>query len=220
MEIIENAHRARLGERHARRQSSAFAKRAFDLVSATCGLLLLSPLMLIIAVLIKLNSPGPAFYRGVRVGLHGRLFRIFKFRTMRPDAERVGGTATSRRDPRVTPIGQWLRVAKLDELPQLLNVILGEMSIVGPRPEVEEHTACYTEEEKIILSVKPGITDEASIRFYNLSELLDSEEPTQLFVAKYRPEKNKLRMQYVREQSFVGDLRLIFRTFFRLVVRD
>jgi lipopolysaccharide/colanic/teichoic acid biosynthesis glycosyltransferase len=219
MEIIENAQRARLAEHHARSHSSASAKRVFDLVSATCGLIVLSPLLLIIMVLIKLDSHGPVFYRGVRVGLYGRLFRIFKFRTMTPDAERVGGSATSRRDPRVTRVGRWLRVTKFDELPQLLNVIGGEMSIVGPRPEVEEHTADYTDEEKIILSVKPGITDEASIRFYNLSELLDSDDPTLMFVKKYRPEKNRLRMQYAKSHSLAGDIRLIFRTFYRLIAR-
>jgi lipopolysaccharide/colanic/teichoic acid biosynthesis glycosyltransferase len=219
MEIIENAGRARLAEGQSRRHSSAFAKRIFDLVAASCGLLLLAPLLLVIAILIKLDSRGPVFYRGVRVGLNGRLFRIFKFRTMTPDAERLGGTATSRRDPRVTRVGRWLRVTKFDEFPQLLNVISGEMSIVGPRPEVEEHTGCYTDEEKIILSAKPGITDEASIRFYNLSELLDSEDPTQLFVEKYRSEKNRLRVQYVKQQSFTGDLSLIFRTFYRLIAR-
>jgi lipopolysaccharide/colanic/teichoic acid biosynthesis glycosyltransferase len=219
MEIIENAG-TRAAKHHARSRPSAIAKRAFDVVSATGGLLVLSPLLLGVALLIKLDSPGPVFYRGVRVGLNGRLFRIFKFRTMRPDAELHGGTATSRRDPRITRIGRWLRLSKFDELPQLLNVISGEMSMVGPRPEVQEHTACYTEEEKIILSVKPGITDEASIRFYNLSELLDSEDPTQMFVEKYRSEKNRLRMVYVMQQSFARDLRLIFRTFYRLIARD
>lgn len=219
MEIIENAHRPRAAEHHFRGHASVLAKRVFDLVSSICGSLILSPVLLVIAVLIKLDSHGPVFYRGVRVGLNGRLFRIFKFRTMTPDAERVGGTATSHRDPRVTRVGQWLRVSKFDELPQLLNVIGGEMSIVGPRPEVEEHTACYTDEEKIILSVKPGITDEASIRFYNLSELLDSDDPTQLFVEKYRSEKNRLRLQYAKHHSFAGDIRLIFRTFYRLIAR-
>ncbi len=194
-------------------------KRAFDLFFAAVGLVLLSPLFLLIAALVKLDSRGPVFYRGVRIGLHGRPFRIFKFRTMRPDAELVGSTSTGHRDPRVTCVGRWLRPAKLDELPQLLNVVRGEMSIVGPRPEVEEHTSAYTEEEKIILSVLPGVTDYASIRFFNLNELVGSEDPRRVFIEKYRAEKNRLRVAYVRNQSLWTDFRIIFLTFVRFVTR-
>jgi lipopolysaccharide/colanic/teichoic acid biosynthesis glycosyltransferase len=134
-------------------------------------------------------------------------------------AELCGATATAHRDPRITRAGRWLQPSKLDELPQLLNVLGGEMSIVGPRPEVEEHTLCYTGPEKIILSVKPGITDEASIRFYNLNELLGSEDPNRVFIEKYRAEKNRLRMAYVHRRSFWGDLAIIARTFHRLLLR-
>ena len=194
-------------------------KRCFDLVAASAGIVLLAPLLAVIAVLVQCSSRGPVFYRGVRIGLYGRPFRIFKFRTMVADAEQLGSTATAHNDPRVTRIGRWLRIWKLDELPQLFNVIKGEMSIVGPRPEVEEHVACYDQEEQLILTVRPGITDEASIHFRNLGELLDSDDPNALFIQKYRAEKNRLRVRYVQQQSFLGDLRLVFRSIFRVVVR-
>src|SRR5260370_6670833 len=194
-------------------------KRIFDLFFAALGLLLLAPFFLMIAVGIKLDSRGPVFYRGVRIGRYGRPFRIFKFRTMGPDAEREGTTSTGRNDPRVTRVGRWLRPFKLDELPQLLNVVAGEMSIVGPRPEVEEHTSAYTDEEQIILSVLPVITDYASIRFFNLDELIGSDEPHQVLFERYRSEKNRLRVAYVRQRSFLGDLSIILRTFVRLLVR-
>jgi lipopolysaccharide/colanic/teichoic acid biosynthesis glycosyltransferase len=194
-------------------------KRIFDLFFAGLGLLLLAPVLFLIAVCIRLDSSGPTFYRGVRIGRHGRPFRIFKFRTMRPDAERVGSTSTGQNDPRITRVGRWLRPWKLDELPQLLNVLTGEMSIVGPRPEVEEHTSAYTEEEKIILTVLPGITDYASIHFFNLNELVGSEDPRRVFVEKYRAEKNRLRVVYVRNQSFWTDFQIILLTFARFVTR-
>ncbi len=194
-------------------------KRIFDLFFAALGCVLLAPIFFVIAVCIKLDSRGPVFYRGVRIGRHGRPFRIFKFRTMRPDAEQVGSTSTGQDDPRITRVGRWLRPWKLDELPQLLNVAKGEMSIVGPRPEVEEHTSAYTEEEKIILSVLPGITDYASIRFFNLNELVGSEDPRRVFIEKYRAEKNSLRVAYVRNQSLRTDFRIIFMTFARFITR-
>lgn len=195
------------------------AKRFFDFTCAAVGLVLLLPLFLIIAACIKLDSRGPVFYRGVRVGLNGRPFRIFKFRTMRPDAELVGSTSTGHNDARITGVGRLLRPTKLDELCQLINVLKGEMSLVGPRPEVEEHTAAYNAEEKTILSVLPGITDYASIRFHNLNELVGSENPHLVFIEKYRAEKNRLRVLYVRTQSFSTDLKLIFRTFACILVR-
>lgn len=194
-------------------------KRCFDIVCAAAGLILLSPLFLAIAMAIKLDSKGPVFYRGVRIGFNFKPFRIFKFRTMRPDAELVGSTSTGHNDPRITRTGRWLRPAKFDELPQLINILKGEMTLVGPRPEVEEHTAAYTEEERIILTVRPGITDYASIRFYNLNELVGSEDPRRVFIEQFREEKNRLRIQYVRNHSFLGDLKLIFRTLTRIFLR-
>ncbi len=194
-------------------------KRVFDFTCALMGLLVLAPLFLFIAVLVKLDSRGPVFYRGVRIGLHGRAFRIFKFRTMRPDAELVGSTSTAHNDWRLTRVGRWLRPFKIDELPQLINVLTGEMSIVGPRPEVEEHTSAYTGEEKIILSVLPGITDYASIHFFNLDELIGPEDPGRVFVQKYRSEKTRLRVAYIRDRSFLNDLQIILMTFSRFFRR-
>ena len=134
-------------------------KLLFDIILAFCGLLVFTPLFLFIVLIIKTNDGGPAFYRGVRVGLYGKLFRVFKFRTMVADAEKLGGPSTSDDDPRLTKVGKFLRKYKLDELPQLINVLKGEMSFVGPRPEVKHYVDMFTEEEKSILTVRPGITD-------------------------------------------------------------
>jgi len=187
------------------------AKRTFDVAAAGCGLVVLAPLLLGIAAAITIGSPGPVFYRGRRIGRHGVPFRIFKFRTMVVDAE-AQGTTTKPLDARVTSLGWFLRRWKLDELPQLLNVVAGDMSLVGPRPEVEEHTAQYSEEERAILSVPPGITDLASIRFRNLTEELGTEDPHAAYVNRIRAEKNALRLRYVRERSFVGDLVILLQT--------
>jgi lipopolysaccharide/colanic/teichoic acid biosynthesis glycosyltransferase len=187
------------------------AKRLLDLTLASFGLLLLSPLLAAIAVAIPWGSRGPVFYRGWRTGQSGKPFRIFKFRTMTVGAE-AQGTTTAMNDARVTRLGKHLRRWKFDELPQLINVILGDMSLVGPRPEVEEHTSAYTAEEQAILSVRPGITDLASIRFVRLTEELGTEDPHSTYVNRLRAEKNALRLRYVRERSFVGDLRILCRT--------
>lgn len=196
-----------------------FTKRAFDILAALLGLAFLFPLLLVIALWIRADSPGPVFYRGVRIGFGGKRFRIYKFRTMVVNAEKLGSTATAYKDPRITGVGNWIRYWKLDELPQLINVLLGDMSIVGPRPEVEEHTSEYTPEDKIILTVRPGITDEASIRFINLSELLGSINANQVYLDKYRAEKNRLRVEYVQNRSFWNDLKIIFRTISHLFTR-
>ncbi len=188
-------------------------KRVFDLLSAGMGLLVLSPLIAWIAWRIKREDPGPIFYRGARVGLGGRPFRIFKFRTMVLDAEKLGGSSTAGDDPRITKTGHFLRRYKLDELPQLLNVITGEMSIVGPRPEVKRFTDLYTEEEKQILTVRPGITDWASIWNSNEAEVLaGSADPDQAYLELIRPTKIRLQIKYVRERSFLTDLKIIFLT--------
>ena len=160
-------------------------KRLFDIVFSILILMVLVPFFVIIMVFIKTTSKGPIFYFGERIGLNGKKFRILKFRTMIPDAE-LQGTTTKINDPRVTRVGFFLRKYKLDELPQLINVIKGEMSLVGPRPEVEEHTNEYTEEEKLILTVRPGLTDYASIRFISLDEILGSENPHQVYVSGVR----------------------------------
>lgn len=186
-------------------------KRCFDTMASALGLALISPLLLLVTFAVKLDSPGPVFYRGVRTGRHGKPFRIWKFRSMLVGSDSLGGT-TGRDDPRVTRVGGFLRKYKLDELPQLINVLSGDMSLVGPRPELSEHTSAYQGEEKQILSVRPGITDYASVKFHNLNDLVGSEDPHRVFIEKYRPEKNRLRLAYVKQQSLMEDLRILFRT--------
>lgn len=188
-------------------------KRLFDIAASGLGLLALGPVLILLAILIKLEDGGPVFYRGERVGRHGRGFRIFKFRTMVVHADRIGGPSASDSDPRITRIGRTLRRYKLDELPQLINVLKGEMSLVGPRPEVRHYTDQFTEEEQAILSVRPGITDWASI--WNADEgalLAGAEDPEQVYATRIRPTKLRLQLKYVREQSFFTDLKIIFLT--------
>ncbi|MCK9197439.1 MAG: sugar transferase [Syntrophales bacterium] len=193
-------------------------KRFFDIVAATLGLVFLSPFLLWIAWLVRREDGGPVFYRGVRVGLHGKPFRIFKFRTMVVDAEKTGVLSTADDDTRITYVGKFLRRYKLDELPQLLNVLKGDMSIVGQRPEVKRYTDLFTEEEKIILSIRPGITDWASI--WNSDEgaiLAGAEDPEQTYMELIRPTKLKLQMKYVRERSLWMDLKIIFITILAII---
>jgi len=193
-------------------------KRCFDIVLASIGLILFTPLFLYIALRIYKEDKGPIFYRGERVGLRGKPFRIYKFRTMVVNAEKVGPSSTSDDDPRITKIGRFLRKYKLDELPQLINVLKGEMSFVGPRPEVPSEVATYNEEERKILSVRPGITDWASLTYHNEGEILKgAEDPHQAYREKIRPGKIKLAMKYVDKQSFFIDLRIIMDTLRTLI---
>jgi len=189
-------------------------KRGFDFVAALLGLLVLSPLLALFALLIKISSPGPVFYRGVRVGRFGITFRIFKFRSMVQNAETLGGSSTPEDDPRVTGIGRFLRRYKLDELPQLLNVLSGDMSFVGPRPQVPWAVELYTQEERDqIFKIRPGITDYASIRFRNESEILrGSPDPDKDYMEKIHPEKMRLSLEYVRRQSLWLDLEIVAKT--------
>lgn len=187
------------------------AKRIFDLVVALPALVVLSPLLAGLAVAVRATSAGPILYRGERIGRHGRPFRILKFRTMVADADRYGST-TALADARITRPGVVMRRLKLDELPQLWNVVTGEMSLVGPRPEVEEHTREYDAAEQAILTVRPGITDYSSIRFVDLAAELGSENAHEVFVTRVRAEKNRLRLRYVQNQSFTEDLRILLRT--------
>jgi lipopolysaccharide/colanic/teichoic acid biosynthesis glycosyltransferase len=198
-------------------QCSLIMKRAFDIALCLLALLFIFPFFVIIGIVIKIYSPGPVFYRGIRSGLNGKPFRIFKFRTMVPDADKIGGPSTGLNDPRLTKSGAFLRKYKLDELPQLLNVLAGDMSIVGPRPQVEKYTRLYTEEQKIILSVRPGITDYASIRFINLDEILGDENVDEKYLREIEPEKNKLRMKYVRDQSLTTDFKIIAITILQML---
>lgn len=194
-----------------------FCKRAFDIFFALLGLILFSPFMIFVAFFIKCDSSGPVFYRGTRVGLHGEKFKIFKFRTMVENAEKTGGPSTALNDPRLTKVGRFLRKYKLDELPQLINIILGTMSFVGPRPQVEKYTDMYHEKEKIILDVKPGITDYASIKFINLDQILSDEGVDEKYLREIEPEKNKLRIRYATECSFLVDLHILLMTFVQLL---
>lgn len=190
------------------------AKRAFDAGLAAVGLLILSPLLAIIALAVLFDSPGSVFYRGLRAGRYGKPFRIFKFRTMVMNADTIGGPSSSADDPRITRVGRFLRRYKLDELPQLLNVLKGEMSLVGPRPEVLQYVAMFSTEEKAILSVPPGITDWAAIA--NSDEgarLAGSPDPEKTYLEQIRPEKIRLQLEYVRRRSFGTDMRILLETF-------
>jgi lipopolysaccharide/colanic/teichoic acid biosynthesis glycosyltransferase len=194
-------------------------KRLFDIIASLIGAILLSPLLLFIAITVRATSPGPAFYRGVRTGRHGRPFRIFKFRTMVVNAEQSGGTTTGQNDPRVTTWGAFLRKYKLDELPQLFNVLLGDMSLVGPRPEVPEYTALFTERERHILDVRPGITDLSSLHFHDLQLHVGSEDPDRVFREQILPQKNAMRLKYVEQRSFLGDVAILLQTLWVLAAR-
>lgn len=190
------------------------AKRAFDLVFSVAVLLLLSPLLLAVAAWIKLDSRGPVFFRQLRVGRHGREFRILKFRSMHVDAPSRGSQITVGRDPRITRSGHLLRRYKIDEFPQFINVLLGDMSVVGPRPEVPRYVAMYPPATReLVLSVRPGITDLASIEYRDENELLGrSDDPERTYVEQVMPAKLAFCERYVREHNFADDLRIIGRT--------
>lgn len=190
-------------------------KRSFDLFFTIPGIIVLSPVLLICAIWIKMDSPGPVFFRQERVGRWGRSFRIFKFRTMLTDAEKRGKQITVGNDSRVTKSGEFLRHYKLDELPQLFNVALGEMSLVGPRPEVPRYMAEYSKEDReIVLSVRPGITDNASIEFRSENEILGrAEDPEETYIKEILPIKINYYKEYVRDHSIMGDFIIIMRTF-------
>lgn len=193
-------------------------KRLFDIVASGLGLVVLSPLFLIIAILIKLDSKGPVFYRQVRVGRYNKDFCIFKFRSMRVGADKGSLVTIGGRDPRVTRSGYWIRKFKLDELPQLINVFIGDMSLVGPRPEVRHYVDYWTPEQMHVLDVRPGITDPASIKFRNENELMEkAEDPEKYYIEVIMQEKIKLYLEYVEKHNFFYDLCLIFKTFWVIV---
>ena len=189
-------------------------KRFFDIVASGCGLLVLSPVFLVVAIWIKLDSRGPVFYRQVRVGFKNRDFKIFKFRSMRIGADKGSLVTIGGRDPRITRSGYFIRKYKLDELPQLINVFVGDMSLVGPRPEVRHYVGYWTPEQMRVLDVRPGITDPASIKFRNENELMGrAENPEEYYIHVIMQEKIKLYLEYVENASFLYDLKLIFKTF-------
>ncbi|MGD9646700.1 MAG: sugar transferase [Pirellulales bacterium] len=193
-------------------------KRAFDVVASAAGLLLLAPLFLLIAAAIKLSSRGPVFFRQERVGKNFESFRIYKFRTMVVDAPKLGGQITAGRDPRITSVGHLLRKTKLDELPQLINVLTGEMSLVGPRPEVPKYVEMFRPQFAEVLSVRPGITDLASVKYRDESEILgNADDPEAAYVETVLPDKLALASEYVRQASFWFDVRLILATLWKIV---
>jgi lipopolysaccharide/colanic/teichoic acid biosynthesis glycosyltransferase len=197
------------------------AKRLFDVLLSFVGLLLVSPFLLLIAILIKLASPGPVLYRGVRVGQYRKPFCILKFRSMIVDAEHHGGSATAGDDPRLTSIGKFLRRYKLDELPQLFNVLKGEMSFVGPRPEVQKYVDRYSEDDKAILQLRPGITDWASIWNSNEAAVLEgSSDPEKSYEELILPTKIALQRKYLQDHACITDLKILFHTFAKLVQED
>lgn len=187
-------------------------KRIFDIVSSLFGLIVLSPFMLIIAILIKLDSKGPVFFKQVRVTKNGREFKIFKYRTMKIGSDKYS-QITVGKDSRITKVGDFLRKYKLDEIPQLINVLIGDMSLVGPRPEVPKYVALYTEEQREILKVRAGITDYASIEFSNENDILANEtDPEKAYIEKIMPRKIELNKKYLSEISVMTDIKIILLT--------
>jgi lipopolysaccharide/colanic/teichoic acid biosynthesis glycosyltransferase len=193
-------------------------KRIFDIAAACCGLIVLAPLFFLIAFLIKLDSPGPVFFRQERIGKGFRPFRIYKFRTMVHDAPQRGGLITIGADPRITRVGRILRASKLDELPQLINVLKGEMSFVGPRPEVCQYVELFRQDYAEILTVRPGITDLASLHYRHESELLaQADNPEAEYITRVLPEKIRLAKAYLKQSSLGFDVAVIFKTLVRLL---
>lgn len=193
-------------------------KRFFDLVASGLGLLALSPLFLFLAVWIKCDSKGPVFYRQVRVGRNNLDFKLFKFRSMRVGSDKKGLITVGGRDPRITRSGYYIRKYKLDELPQLINVFMGNMSLVGPRPEVRKYVDMYTPEQMRVLDVRPGITDMASIRYRNENELLEqADNPDQYYVDVIMQDKLRINLEYVSRHTFWNDILLVFKTFREIV---
>lgn len=186
--------------------------RLIDVLAAALGLLILSPLLLALALWVKLSSPGPIFYRARRVGRGGQLFHLYKFRTMVADADRQGPGITTAGDSRITPVGRFLRRTKLDELPQLLNVLKGEMSLVGPRPEDPRYVALYNAEQQRVLQVRPGITSPASLQYRNESELLRGRDWETVYTQEILPHKLALELDYLQKRSVWRDLGLIGQT--------
>lgn len=189
----------------------------FDQLLALLGIIILLPFFILIAIWILLDSPGGVFYVQERIGLNGEPFGLMKFRTMRPDSDKKGKLTVGDRDPRITTAGYFLRKFKLDELPQLINVLKGDMRFVGPRPEVAEYVNLYSPYQMKVLSVKPGITDYASLKYFKESELLaQSENPRQTYIDEIMPEKIRINLEYIDRKSFAEDLKIIFKTVGRI----
>ncbi len=195
-------------------------KRLFDVIFSLIGLCILLPFFLIFALLILFSSKGGIFYLQKRVGKGGFEFKLYKFRTMKPNADQLGLLTVGGRDPRITQIGYYLRKYKLDELPQLINVLIGDMSLVGPRPEVKKYTDLYTDEQKKVLMVKPGITDYASLLYFEENDLLaKSNDPEATYIQKIMPAKLKLNQLYIQNMGFWSDMNIIFKTIKRIFLK-
>jgi lipopolysaccharide/colanic/teichoic acid biosynthesis glycosyltransferase len=193
-------------------------KRLVDLIFSFIGIVVLIPFFLLIAILIVLDSKGGVFYKQVRVGINGADFKLFKFRSMRTDADKKGLLTVGGRDSRITKMGYYIRKYKIDELPQLINVFIGDMSLVGPRPEVRRYTDLYTGEQKKVLTVKPGITDYASIEYSNENEILGkAENPEKVYIEEIMPAKLNLNLKYIKEQSFLTDIKIIVKTILKIL---
>lgn len=188
-------------------------KRLFDIFFSFFGLLILLPFFILIGLIIVIDSKGGIFYQQIRVGKSNKEFGLYKFRTMKPDSDKKGLLTVGGRDPRITSIGYYLRKYKLDELPQLINVFIGDMSLVGPRPEVRKYVDMYSKEQQRVLLVKPGITDYASIEYFNENELLGkSDNPEQTYINEVMPAKLKINLKYIEEYSILTDFKIIFKT--------
>lgn len=195
-----------------------FLKRTFDVVMSSIGLILLSPFFLIISILIKMDSKGPILFKQTRVGRYEKDFKILKFRTMVTDAEKKGAQITVGRDSRITKVGHLLRKSKLDELPQLINVFKGDMSLVGPRPEVPRYTQYYNETQKRIFEIRPGITDYASIKYRDENEILAlSSDPEKTYIEEIMVDKLKLNLEYLGKRSLITDIKIIFKTLYKII---
>jgi lipopolysaccharide/colanic/teichoic acid biosynthesis glycosyltransferase len=193
-------------------------KRAFDIFCSLLGLIILAPLLTVIAICIALESQGGVFYKQLRVGRFGKEFYLYKFRTMYPDADKKGLLTVGGRDPRITRLGYYLRKFKLDELPQLLNVLNDSMSLVGPRPEVKKYVDLYTPEQREVLNVRPGITDYASLEYFSENELLaGSADPEKTYVEEIMPAKLELNKKYIEEAGLFTDLKIIFKTLVKVL---
>lgn len=195
-------------------------KRLFDIVASGIGLIVLSPLFIILAIWIKLDSHGPVFYRQTRVGKDNHDFRLFKFRSMRPDSDKLGLITVGGHDPRVTRSGYYIRKYKLDELPQLINVFIGDMSLVGPRPEVRKYVDMYTPEQRRVLNVRPGITSLASIRYRNENDILAAaDDADRCYIEQVMPDKLAIDLEYVDHANLWNDIKLIFATFKEIITK-
>ena len=195
-------------------------KRVFDVLFSFIGIIILLPVYIIISLLIIIDSKGGILYKQERTGKGDEIFKVFKFRTMRSDSFSKGALTVGSRDPRITNVGYYLRKYKLDELPQLFNVLFGDMSFVGPRPEVKKYTDLYNQAQKKVLTVRPGITDYASIKFRNENDLLSvSDNPEQLYIDKIMPEKLDINLKYINDNSLFKDIKIIFDTFY-VIIKD